>query len=84
VELKKESSSRGTSFTILTLEPKEISEFNKIKVWIDTQGEIVSISIFKNKVEEKWAIWDFRINPKFDKNHFTFKIPKDVEVIDLR
>lgn len=84
VELKKESSSRGTSFTILTLEPKETSEFSKIKLWLDTQGEIVSISILKNKIEEKWAIWDTRLNPKFDKNHFNFKVPKDIEVIDLR
>lgn len=84
VELKKESSSRGTSFTILTLEPKTSEEFSQIKLWIDAKGEIASLSIIKNKMEEKWALWDIRLNPKFDKNHFTYKIPKNIEVIDLR
>ncbi|MCX8054074.1 MAG: outer-membrane lipoprotein carrier protein LolA [Ignavibacteria bacterium] len=84
VELKVESSSRGTSFKILTLEPKTSEQFSQIKLWIDTKGEIASISIIKDKNEEKWAIWDVRINPKFEKEYFNFKAPKNVETIDIR
>jgi len=84
VELKVESSSRGTSFRILTLEPKTSEQFSQIKLWIDSKGEIASIAIIKDKIEEKWAIWDVRINPKFEKEHFNFKAPKNVETIDIR
>jgi outer membrane lipoprotein-sorting protein len=74
----------GTSFKILTLEPKTSEQFSQIKLWIDTKGEIASISIIKDKNEEKWAIWDVRINPKFEKEYFNFKAPKNVETIDIR
>lgn len=84
VELKVESSTRGTSFRILTLEPKTSEQFSQIKLWIDSKGEIASIAIIKDKIEEKWAIWDVRINPKFEKEHFNFKAPKNVETIDIR
>ncbi len=84
VELKAESSSRGTSFRILTLEPKTSEQFSQIKLWIDSKGEIASIAIIKDKIEEKWAIWEVRINPKFEKEYFIFKAPKNVEIIDVR
>lgn len=83
--MKKESSTRGTSFTILTLASNtNKSDINQIKIWIDNSGNIASFSLVKNNKEEKYAVWDIFTNKKMQDKQFDFTAPKGAEVIDLR
>jgi len=85
-EMKKESSTRGTTFTILTLDGPKGSKFDvqKINLWLNRNMEIESFSLFRSGIEEKWAIWDIALNKKIANKTFDFIVPKGTEVIDLR
>lgn len=86
-ELKKESSSKGTSFTMLTLANKDNNakfEFDAIKLWLNSSYEIESFSLMKKKSEERWAISNLTTNKKISDKTFNFTPPKGAEIIDLR
>ncbi len=86
LEMKRESSSRGTTFTILTLESPKGTQFDvqRINLWLNRNSEIESFSLIRNGIEEKWAVWDIAINRKIADKTFDFIVPKGTEVIDLR
>lgn len=85
--MKKESSSKGTSFTVLTLksdEKENAMNIKQIKLWLDKNYNIESFSFLKDGNEERWAVWDIFTNTKIQDKTFDFKVPKGAEVIDLR
>ncbi len=85
IAMKSESSSKGTSFTVLTLGSNNSqSDIKQIKLWIGKNGDIASFSLIKNSSEEKWAVWDILINKKVQDKQFEFSAPKGAEIMDLR
>ncbi len=87
VSLKKENSSKGTSFTILTLKSVNNDEninIESITLWLDQNSNIQSFAIENGKSTEKWSVWNLNTNPNLTDKSFDFRVPKGAELIDLR
>lgn len=86
-KLYKNQISNNESSTILELIPKNSnqSDISKIKISINTNNlNISNVVIVSNYNEESWKISNLKLNTNIDDNRFDFKVPENVEIIDLR
>ncbi len=85
VSLTRENSSENGTRNCLQLKCKS-EPSHIVRVYLDDNNEIQEIAFaFDGKLnEESFIIKSLRINPKISNSQFNFKIPKGVEIIDLR
>lgn len=64
------------------------SDYNlvdKLLLWIDGKTlDIFKLQLISETTVETWGVVNLKINPKTTNKTFSFTIPKDAEVIDLR
>lgn len=83
---KQNNSSTGSAY-ILTLTPngKPISGAQSITLTIDaTTYSIKKVVVVAQQGKQEWNVLSLQLNPKIKDTLFNFKVPKGVEVVDMR
>lgn len=88
-DYKPKSISRNDFGYTLELEPKsKKSDYNlidKLILWIDVKTlDIFKIQLISDTSVDTWGVVNLKLNPKITKKTFSYTVPKDAEVIDLR
>jgi len=78
-----EKNDKGYVLELIMKEP--IDMLDKVVLFInDKTLDIYRLKIISYQTTTTWDISKLKLNPKLSKNAFSFEIPKDAEVIDLR
>ncbi len=84
IELVKQNSTVAGASLILTLAPAK-GDGGLIKIWMQPNSEkITAVGFVDGDMVQVWEINKLIINPKFNDKIFSFRIDKNVDVIDLR
>mgnify|MGYP003331612584 FL=1 len=73
--------------TVVKLTPKDERSFiSSLKLWIDEKDSLIKKAevIDVNENFTQYTVKKILLNKNIDENEFTFQIPENVEVIDLR
>lgn len=87
LDAKKEVTTGKQSSIVITLQKSNPldNNLNKVKLWINPKNyNINSVGIDRAGEFEIWHLNNLKINSKIEDNKFEYKIPKNVEQIDLR